>query len=149
MNIERLTEQLKKDEGFSEYPFWDRKQWTWGYGTAAPGFQDREFYIAHAKPRIKERKAEKELHAHILIAIKDYNDIFGHLPISEVRKEALVNMLFNMGRHTFMKFKNTIKHIINNEWKSAAFEAYNSKWYNQVGTRSYRIVRELAYGEKH
>jgi len=28
---------IKGEEGFSEYPYWDNRQWTWGYGTKVPG----------------------------------------------------------------------------------------------------------------
>ena len=33
---------IKGFEGFSEEPFWDHKQWSWGYGTNAdPEIQTR------------------------------------------------------------------------------------------------------------
>lgn len=35
--MEQYLPQIKKFEGFSARPKWDFKQWSWGYGTRAPG----------------------------------------------------------------------------------------------------------------
>lgn len=38
--ITSLETLIPEEEGFSETPYWDIRQWTWGYGTAA-GFNER------------------------------------------------------------------------------------------------------------
>jgi lysozyme len=61
--------------------------------------------------------------------------------LDQVRQEALVDMLFNLGLPTFLEFKKTLKHVAEHSWSMAAAEMLNSKWARQVGSRA----EELAY----
>ncbi len=145
-----LLEQLKKDEGFSPKAYWDIKQWTYGYGTKAPG----------EGATISEEEASKELEKHATRAYNYFNIIFsGHVgKFNEVRKNAFINMVFNMGPGTKLKpeqgglysFVNTLNLIFNNEevdWVRVSENLKKSKWYRQVGNRAKRIVKEIATGE--
>jgi lysozyme len=138
----RLIEQLKKDEGFSPISFWDNKQYTWGYGTKAPG----------ESMRIDKETAEHELINAVNDSIADILHLFSNEledpEFNQVRFEALVNMRYNLGHGAFRTFKKMIKHIKEGKWLHAAYEAKNSKWYKQVGNRAIRIVKELTSGEK-
>lgn len=138
MNREMILEQLKKDEGFSPVSFWDIKQWTWGYGSKAPGPD------AH----ITEEEAVVELNKHLDIAISGYWGLFGECTqeINEVRQAALVNMVYNLGAKGLSQFKNMLRAIRLGDWPTAAREAQKSLWYRQVGKRARRIVRELETG---
>lgn len=83
----------------------------------------------------------------IAIATDDFLDIFYGYDINIYRKEALIDMLFNLGKTRFMRFKKMIKAIKENNWDVASEEAKDSKWYNQVGYRAKAIVLELKEGE--
>lgn len=61
--------------------------------------------------------------------------------LDQVRQEALVDMLFNLGLPTFLKFKMTLKHVAEHNWSMASAEMLDSKWARQVGDRA----EELAY----
>ena len=138
MILEKLVEQLKIDEGFSSKAFWDNKQYTNGYGTEAK-----------SKDEIIDRKeAEKRLIEAAAKALEEYQGLFGHLDIGNIRAEALSNMLYNLGLPTFLSFKKMIKAIRENNWYLAAHEAQDSRWYKQVGNRAVRICDELALGER-
>jgi lysozyme len=140
MNIERLIEQLKKDEGFSPVTFWDNEQMTIGYGTKAfPG-----------EKLITEQDAEVRLGDRVLEAMKDFMSLYDDCQelINDVRAEALTNMAFNLGKTKLLKFRKMNAAIRRNEWMEAANQARLSNWYMQVGKRSERIVKELATGEK-
>jgi len=80
-------------------------------------------------------------------AVKDLNDV---LPIEHitgpVRLAALTDMMFNLGKTRFCGFKKMIKAVKNNDYKTAAKEAKNSKWYTQVKTRGERIVKMIETG---
>lgn len=132
-----LLERLKQEEGFHELSYHDDKQWSWGYGTPAPG-PDR---------KISKMSAEVQLKDEIRRSLREFRQVFGEMKINKARTIALVDMIFNLGKPTFLHFKNMLRHVHKNEWKAAAFEAYNSRWYDQVSRRSKRIVRELAYGK--
>jgi lysozyme len=61
--------------------------------------------------------------------------------LDQVRQEAIVNMLYNLGLPTFLQFKMTLKYLAEGKYSQAAAEMLNSKWARQVGSRA----EELAY----
>ncbi len=141
MNIERIIERLKKEEGFRPVAYWDRKQWTYGYGCKAPG----------EGATITEPDAEELLWKHILVAVGGFVDLFLGVPtpINEVRQEALVDMIFNLGEDGVRKFRNMVAEIMDkdpDDWSEIAAHATESLWYGQVGGRAKRIVMELKTG---
>jgi len=56
-----------------------------------------------------------------------------------------VNMAFNLGRPRLSQFKNMIKAVNEGNYKKAADEMVDSRWYHQVGRRSQELV-ELMRG---
>ena len=54
-------------------------------------------------------------------------------PLDPVRQDVVVNLIFNMGLGGFKTFHNMIAAIERQDWHSAAFELFNSKWATQVG----------------
>jgi len=138
LNLDVIVEQLKKDEGFSPISFWDFKQWTWGYGTKAPGV---DFKITKEDAEIELREKTEE-------AIEGFRRLFGAtgVEINEVREHALVNMIFNLGYTGVKNFKNTLAAIYRGNWPEAAHHARNSLWYRQVTRRARRICNELERG---
>ena len=141
MNIERIIERVKQEEGFRPVAYWDRKQWTYGYGCKAPG----------EGATITEPEAEKLLWRHILVAVGGFVDLFLGVPtpINEVRQECLVDMIFNLGEDGVRKFRNMVREIMDkdpDDWTEIAQHATESLWYGQVGPRAKRIVLELKTG---
>ena len=61
--------------------------------------------------------------------------------LDQVRQEALIDMLFNLGLPTFLEFKKTLKFVAEGKYSQAAEEMLRSKWADQVGDRA----REIAY----
>ena len=140
MNIERLIKTIKLDEGFSPVATWDNEQFSYGYGCKAP----------YEGAIISEEKAYILLNDEVLNAMKDFMDIYSDCQdnINDVRAEALVNMVFNLGKTKLLKFRKMNAAIRRNDWMEAAHQAVASAWYGQVGNRAKRIVKELATGEK-
>jgi len=141
MNIERVIERIKQEEGFRPKAYWDRKQWTYGYGCKAPC----EGAV------ITQPEAEKLLWRHILVAVGGFVDLFLGVPtpINEVRQECLVDMIFNLGEDGVRKFRNMVREIMDkdpDDWTEIASHATESLWYGQVGNRAKRIVFELKTG---
>lgn len=64
--------------------------------------------------------------------------------LSDLRKEAIVNLVFNMGFSKFLQFKKTIKHIENEEFELAGAELLNSRYAQQVGQRAIDVANQLA-----
>jgi lysozyme len=143
MNIQRIIDRIKDEEGFRPVAYWDRKQWTYGYGCKAPG----------EGATISEPDAEELLWKHILIAVGGFVDLFLGVPtpINEVRQECLVDMIFNLGEDGVRKFRQMVADIMDkdpDDWKEISQHAGESLWYGQVGNRAKRIIRELATGER-
>jgi lysozyme len=140
MDIKNIVEQLKSDEGFSGISYIDNSQYSWGFGTKAPG----------PGCRITEGQAEIDLWQRVALAIRDYYLLFKTTvtDINDVRQEALVNMLYNLGITKMAKFRNMLAGIDAGSWETVASEAMDSIWFRQVPKRAQRIVNELRTGKK-
>lgn len=65
----------------------------------------------------------------------------------QVRKDAIVELVFNLGFAGFLKFKNTINMLACKNYISAAKALLNSKWAKQVGpNRSNNIADRIRTG---
>lgn len=69
---------------------------------------------------------------------------FNEMP--EVVKEALVNMVFNMGITRFLQFKNTLRYLKEKKYKKAGDECLNSRWAQQVGYRALEVAQQIKNG---
>lgn len=63
------------------------------------------------------------------------------------RRDALLNMAFNIGAGGLNKFRKMWTAIGQQDWDRAADEALDSKWARQVGYRSREIAEQLRTGE--
>ena len=52
-------------------------------------------------------------------------------------------MMFNMGRTRLSKFKNHNAALQCGDWKTAAAEGRDSRWYKQVTNRAERLMSRL------
>jgi len=52
-------------------------------------------------------------------------------------------MMFNMGRPRLSKFKNFSRALYEQDWKVAAEEGRDSKWYRQVTNRAERLMTRM------
>ena len=67
--------------------------------------------------------------------------------LDQVRREALIEMCFNMGPGNLAKFKMMIASLAEEDWEAAADEALSSRWADQVGKRADRIAERIRSGE--
>jgi lysozyme len=67
--------------------------------------------------------------------------------LNDVRKEAIVNLVFNMGLNTFCKFKKTIGYIEKGLFELAGTELLDSNYARQVGQRSVEVANMIADGD--
>ena len=61
----------------------------------------------------------------------------------EEAKQVFANMMFNMGRTRLSKFKKMIAGAEASDWKEAASQGRDSRWYNQVTNRAERLMLRL------
>ena len=145
MNREAVFEQLKIDEGVVYEVYLDHL----GYPTFGVGHLVLESDPEHGLEVgsvVSEERVRECFENDLNIAIEECNQlyedgVFGNLP-DEVQ-QILVNMMFNMGRTRLSKFKKMHAAILNDNWKEAAKEGRDSRWYRQVTNRAERLMSRL------
>ena len=70
-----------------------------------------------------------------------YNDL------DEVRQEALIDFVFNVGIGTAMKFKKAMAALEAHDYDTAAIEMMDSNWAKQVGSRAEEVTQMIKTGE--
>ena len=140
----RVFGQLQIDEGIVNEIYKDHL----GYDTFGVGHLILESDPEYGQPVGTDISPERVADAfdHDLdIAISECETLYGaawfYLP--EEVQEILVNMLFNMGRPRLTKFKKMNSAIEAGDWKTAAVEGRDSRWYNQFGARAERLMSRL------
>ena len=67
--------------------------------------------------------------------------------LDAVRQRVLVDMGFNLGIPTLLKFQNMWTAIEEEDFERAAEEAMDSRWAKQVGRRAERLCQAMSTGE--
>jgi lysozyme len=128
--VQKLIENLKRHEGLRLKPYLcSEGKITIGFGR---NLEDMG---------ISEKEAEMLLMSDIQRCYEELDVFSWFHDLDQVRQEAMVNMLFNLGLPTFLEFKRTLKFMAEGAYSQAAAEMLDSKWANQVGDRA----KELAY----
>ena len=143
MDLEKLRKQLEIDEGVKYEIYNDHLGLaTFGIGHLVKDGdpeQGQPVGTEVSKERVDE-VWEHDFTEHVEECGKLYPDL-EHYP-DEVQR-VLVNMTFNMGMTRLSKFKNFKSAIERNDWKQAAVEGRDSRWYNQVTNRAERLMTML------
>jgi len=67
--------------------------------------------------------------------------------LDPVRQRVLVDMGFNLGTPTLMKFSNMWAAIEDEDYHEAARQMMDSRWADQVGRRAERLAQAMSSGE--
>ena len=143
MNIEQLKETLKVDEGVVYEVYNDHL----GYPTFGIGHLiiegDPELGVAVGTPVSEERVDEcfaKDVET-VIEDCKKLHDAWDGYP--EEVKQIVANMMFNMGLTRLSKFNRHNAALQCGDWKEAAKEGRDSRWYKQVTNRAERLMTRL------
>jgi len=143
MNVDKLREELKVDEGVKYEIYLDHL----GLPTCGIGHLITESDEEHSKPvgTVVEQERVKQLFAlDMMVTIDEckvlYPD-FDDLP--EECQHIIANMMFNMGRPRLTKFKGMKAGVDARDWNAAADEMVDSRWYTQVTNRARRLVDRM------
>jgi len=139
MNINKLREQLKIDEGVKYEIYKDHL----GYPTFGIGHlitdNDPEYDLPIGT-KISEERVNEVFNTDVKKFINETKKIFPDLDDKpENIQLVLVNMCFNLGAPRLSKFKKFIDAINDEQWIEAAVEMMDSRWANQVGPRAERL----------
>jgi lysozyme len=133
MTGEELT---KGHEGYVEGVYLD----SLGYPTTGYG---------HCLDWSRKYKTVREFHEakfaeHYAQAEKDYEDL--GLDLDAVRRSAVVDLVYNLGITKLRKFTNTLIALRMKDYRQAANNLEQSRWYRQVGRRGPRICNLIREG---
>lgn len=103
---------------------------------------------------LKERGITKDealflLREDIADAEKDLQHFDWFPKLDPVRRKVVIDMRFNLGPGGFRGFKKMIAALARGDYKAAAVEMVDSRWYHEVGNRSKRLVRMMESGEDY
>lgn len=134
INKDRLTEQLMVHEGLKLQPY----KCTAGKLTIGVGRNLDDVGITDIEAKFM---LENDIARCLGECAREF-DWFIDAP--ELIKEAVINLVFNMGISRFRKFKKTIEHLSNKEYTLAGAELLNSRYAEQVPRRSEQIANQIA-----
>ena len=143
IDIDQLREQLIIDEGQVNEIYKDHL----GYPTFGIGHlvleSDPEYGQDVGTPVSEERTIEcfEQDVQSVLSDCKKLHDGWDGYP-QEV-KQVIANMMFNMGLTRLSKFKKHNAALQSGDWKEAAVEGRDSRWYKQVTNRAERLMSRL------
>ena len=135
--MSRLIETLRRHEGVKNTLYkCTSDKWTIGVGRNLEdvGLSEEEIDMLLLNDIVRT----KEL-------MDDY--IPWHNELDEVRQEALINFVFNVGIGTTMKFKNAMTSLEEGDYAAGAAHMLDSAWAKQVGDRAIEITDMIKTGE--
>jgi len=140
MDMEKLRQQLIIDEGVKYEVYLDHLSLkTCGIGHYIR--QDEPEFDLEVGTQITEDRCTELFEEDIKSVIKDCKKVFEDWDdMEEEVKQICANMMFNLGLPRFSKFRKTINNIINKDYKKAAEEMRDSRWYRQVTNRAERLA---------
>tara|TARA_B100001564_G_scaffold262996_1_gene224635 strand:+ start:234 stop:677 length:444 start_codon:yes stop_codon:yes gene_type:complete len=143
MNVDKLREQLKIDEGCVYKIYNDHL----GYPTFGIGHLVTESDPENGQTlgtAVSEDRVTEAFESDIQGVLRDcdilYPD-FSNLP--EEAQQIIANMMFNLGRPRLSKFAGMKRGVDSKDWDAAADEMVDSRWYRQVGPRAERLVERM------
>ena len=143
MNIEKLMEQLKIDEGCVYELYNDHL----GFATFGIGHLVTDSDPEHGQEigtPVSESRVIEAFEQDVQTVLSDcailYPD-FEELP--EEAQQVIANMMFNLGRPRLSAFKGMKAGVDARDWNEAADQMVDSRWYRQVGARAERLVERM------
>ena len=143
MNTVALREELKVDEGVKYEIYLDYL----GLPTCGIGHLIKEDDPEHGLEvgtEIDDERVNELFDQDIEVTINECRKLyydFDKLP--EDAKHIIANMMFNMGRPRLSRFHKMKRAVENSEWKEAANQMKDSKWYKQVTNRAERLCERM------
>ena len=143
MDIDKLREELKEDEGCKNEIYLDHLGLpTFGIGHLVTEW-DQE-YEKEVGTKVSEDRVNNCFVADIHGTIKDCKVLYSNF--SELPEEVqliLANMMFNLGRPRLTNFVRMREAVNKGDWQEAKIQMLDSKWAKQVPNRASRLSERM------
>lgn len=144
MDIERLKEEIKADEGYKNEIYLDHL----GLPTLGVGHLIKETdpeYGLEVGTHIDDERVNELFEQDLNVTLGEctllYDDFY---LLPEEAQLIIANMMFNLGRPRLSKFVKFRKAVDDRDWQEASNQMKDSKWYRQVTLRAERLCRRMA-----
>ena len=143
MDIQKLREQLIIDEGVKYETYLDHLSLkTCGIGHLCKE-DDPEFELPIGT-EISEERVTELFEEDIQIVIQDCKKVYDDWEnLREEVKQICANMMFNLGRPRYSKFRKHIQAVIDGNWQESANQMRSSRWHKQVPNRAERLCKRM------
>ncbi len=143
MDVDRLREDLKRDEGVKYEIYLDHL----GLATIGVGHLIREGDPEKGLPageKISEERVNECFAEDVETVLADCKILFsGFDALPEEAQLVIANMMFNMGRPRLRGFKKFIAAVKAGDWMEAGAQMRGSRWYRQVTSRAERLKKRI------
>ena len=140
MNIEKLKDHLREEEGFRDTVYKDHL----GFATIGYGHLVRPSDNFKEGVRYDTKRLNKVFNYDFQIAYQDAMDLCKDLDIVDEAKEIIIHMCFQLGKPKTAKFKKMFEALRNKEYTTAGFEMEDSLWAKQhTPARAYRLSEQM------
>ena len=140
MNVEKLVEELKRDEGCVLTAYQDHLSfWTIGYG---------RMIDKRKNGGISQEEAEYLLQNDIKKILRELDKrLPWFLSLPDGVQRGLANMNYQMGIQGLLGFKTMLLHVANGDYKAAGKAARQSLWFKQTPERASRVIALIEAGK--
>ncbi len=119
--IDTVDSLIAEPEGFKPKPYPDpltgKEPFTFGHGLT---------YITEDESKMILEKRANEIKSYLRMTYAWFNKL------SFLRQGIIISMVFQLGEAGFHAFKNTRKYLENEDYKNAAAEMLDSKWFREM-----------------
>ena len=137
---DQLVEQIKRHEGFVEHAYQDTEgYWTIGFGRLI----DKRLGggISKGEATFMLRNDISNAYGELIRAYPWMDEL------DAARRDAFINMVFNLGLPRFAQFKKMLASAEQGDWSACAEHALDSRWATQVGQRAKELSIQIKTGQ--
>ena len=143
MNIDKLREELKEDEGCKYEIYLDHLGLpTFGIGHLVTEWDEE--YEKKVGTEVSEERVNECFAKDVETVLEDCKVLYSNFnELPEEVQLILANMMFNMGRTRLSKFSKLKLAVDDEDWMEASIQMEDSKWAKQVPNRAERLCKRM------
>jgi|TARA_R110000851_G_scaffold45067_1_gene110507 lysozyme len=143
MNIDKLREELKEDEGCKYEIYLDHLGLpTFGIGHLVTEWDEE--YEKKVGTEVSEERVNECFAKDVETVLEDCKVLYSNFnELPEEVQLILANMMFNMGRTRLSKFFKLKLAVDDEDWMEASIQMEDSKWAKQVPNRAERLCKRM------
>ena len=137
MGYQNLKKRIKLNEGYSPKPYKDQL----GYLTIGYGHLILSNEKILLKKKIHKKELEEIFEKDFKKALSNFNNKFKSFTSDKKEAELLIEMVFQLGIKSCLKFKNLIKNMRKGNKHLVCLDMMDSLWYKQTPNRVKNLIK--------